>query len=221
MCNHLQLNIMGRGRIRILFRDNSDGPPPSKDRSFRADSIPKASPQVFRELKSAVSKIESRIGIDLPQSNLGFSDDMDSLGVHFGSGAGRTVLLQTEYFNRNYKDIISDLNTEAKRKWLVANNSPLQYIMVHELGHSVWVDRVEGQVKELESLNRGIKNLYTSFKKEVQRGRVPISIYGTSNINEFFAETFAKGIIGKKQNRYSRQLIKLLKENRDLLKKYR
>lgn len=214
---------MGRGRIRATFRDllQPGDPLPAKAAPFSSASIPKADPAVFRELKAGVSKVESRIGIDLPQGNLGFTDDGEFLGVHFGSGDNRTVLLQRSFFNRSSRDIIKDLNSEFKRKWAVNSPTPLQYVAVHELGHSIWVDRVEGRAKELFKLNQGILKLHQKFLRDTARGRTPISVYARHNINEFFAETFTKAIIGRKQNAYSRELLKLLREHKDLLKKIR
>lgn len=215
--------IMGRGRIRARFKDNiaPGGARPVKAASFSASSIPNANPAVFRELKAGVSKVESRIGIDLPQGNLGFEENSERLGVHFGSGDDRTVLLQKAFFNRNSSEIIKDLRREFKRKWAVTSPTPLQYVIVHELGHSIWVDRVEGRAKELFKLNKGILALHQKFLRDTARGRTPISIYARYNINEFFAETFTKAIIGRKQNAYSRELLKLLREHKDLLKKIR
>ena len=213
---------MGRGRIRIAFRDLiRGGQLPRKTDGFNANSIPNANPAVFRELKAGVSKVESRIGIDLPQSNLGFTTDGDFLGVHFGSGDSRTVLLQKSFFNRNSDQIIKDLQNAFNSKWAVNSPTPLQYVIVHELGHSIWVNHVEGNIREMARLNRGIRGLYRAFVRDGARGRIPISRYANANINEFFAETFVKAIIGRNQNKYSRQLLKLLRENKDLLKKYR
>lgn len=214
---------MGRGRIKAIFKDNPEpgGPLPKKTDGFNAASIPKASPDVFRELKAGVSKVESRIGIDLPQGNLGFTTDGKSMGVHFGSGDNRTVLLQKSFFNRNSAEIIADLRHEFRTKWSVDSPIALQYVVVHELGHSIWVDRVEGRMREFARLNKGIDGLYKAFKNDVKRGKIPISRYAESNINEFFAETFVKAMIGRRQNKYSRQLLKLLREHRDLLKKHR
>lgn len=214
---------MGRGRIRAKFNDNirPGGPTPEKTASFAASSIPNADRAVFRELKAGVSKVESRIGIDLPQSNLGFTTSGEYLGVHFGQGDGRTVLLQQAFFNRPAKEIIADLRKEFKSKFAVTSPTPLQYVVVHELGHSIWVDRVEGRAKELFKLNKGIEVLHERFLRDTARGRTPISRYARVNINEFFAETFTKAIIGRKQNTYSRRLLQLLREHQDLLKKIR
>lgn len=222
---HLLQNIttMGRGRIKVKFRDNiaPGGPRPDKSAPFAASSIPNADASVFRELKAAVSKVESRVGIDLPQSNLGFTDSGEFLGVHFGAGNERTVLLNRAFFNRSSQQIIADLQREISRKWSVDSTALLQYITIHELGHSIWVDRIEGNNPRLSVLNSAIRALYTSFNKEVNRGRIPISKYAETNINEFVAETFVKGIIGKKQNRYSKKLLQLFREHRDLLTRIR
>ncbi len=126
-----------------------------------------------------------------------------------------------EDYNRSSKEIIKDLRKEFKSKWSVPATTPLQYIVVHELGHSIWVDRIEGRYPKLSKLNKSIASLYKSFLRDTKQGRIPISVYAQANINEFVAETFVKGVIGSKQNKYSRRLLKLLRENRALLDKIR
>ena len=215
---------MGRGRIRAAFKDRlgPGEPAPNKDAGFSASSIPNASPSVFRELKAGVSKVESRIGIDLPQGNLGFTDDgRGFIGIHFGEGTGRTVLFNRAFYNRNVKDILADFRYQYKVKFLTESNSPLQHVVVHELGHSIWVSSVEGKSSKLRELSNGINRLYDLHKRDVARGYLPISKYARKDIDEFFAETFTKAIIGKRQNKYSRDLLKLLRKYKVDLKNIR
>lgn len=216
---------MGRGRIRVGYIDLPKGGINAsnlkKDASFSAASLPNADPAVFRELKAAVSKVASRIGIDLPQSNLGFVNKGSFIGVEFGSGDQRTVLLNKLFFDKKFSEVVATKLRAYKTRWSVPTNAPAQHTLIHELGHSIWVDFIEGRDARLTGLNNGIRDLYTSFRKEVARGRLPVSQYATANINEFFAELFTKSMIGKAQNRYSKKLLSLLRQNRELLLKIR
>lgn len=216
---------MGRNRVPRRFRDTptaSSGGNIGQINSFSADSLPNAPSSTFREIKAAVSRFETQLGVDLSRGNLGFADlsDRGAIGVHFGAGEERTVLLDQSYFDRSIKDIEESLKRSTDSGFLVKTKKPISAVMTHELAHSVWVDRIEGNSGSvrLKELEKEVRKLYRQHNKQIARtGNYPISIYASTNINEFVAEGVTKGLIGKTQNRYSRRLVSLFKKYRDVL----
>lgn len=218
---------MGRNRIPKRFRDTGSAGSASANGigealGFSASAIPNAPASTFREIKGAVSRFETQLGVDLARGNIGFADlsERGALGVHFGVGDERTVYLDQAFFDRSIQEINADLKKASDSGFLVATKKPIAAVMTHELAHSVWVDRIEGSndSKRLKALEKEVRTLYRQHNKQIATtGSFPISRYASTNINEFVAEGVTKGLIGTTQNKYSRRLVALFKEYRDIL----
>lgn len=168
-------------------------------------------PDVYREVKSAVSRFESVLGIrqksvrlaDLPEG---------TLGVHFTSaGEGKSVgiLLNRKSFNQKRRDIEAQTRKGYESGWSTRTHKPIAHTVTHELAHATWNQHLKSPAaKEAGAKITKVYNAWLKDKKRKGYGK-----YAHTNVSEFFAETITKGIHGTK-DKYTRALFGIVKKHK-------
>lgn len=157
-------------------------------------------------VNQAVLAFQTNYG--LPTKELYLATFDGAYGVYFSD---HTIYLNDKYFNNNPDSLLRRKAREYANLSKIPTKKPLQHTMIHELGHSLWSTirpRTGPKVRRFES---ELSKLYRQYRKEVSRGRLPLGDYATANIDEFFAEAITGSIIGRKQNKYTRTVRRLVK----------
>lgn len=165
-------------------------------------------PQVYKEMKAAISRFYKELG--LPQRNVKLADLPDgTLGVHVTvAGGSAGVYLNKKRFKNNSKAFIENATKEAYKKgWTTKTNKPIAHTITHELAHSVWNQHMTG-VKQ-KAAGKEITKVYHKWLKDKKKSGY--GSYAKTNVSEFFAETITKGIHGK-ADQYTKTLKKIVKD---------
>lgn len=165
-------------------------------------------PDVYREVKSAVSRYEAVLGVrqrsvrlaDLPQGYL---------GVHMtkvDTGTSSRILLNRKHFNQKRGDIEATTRKGYESGWSTKTNKPIAHTVTHELAHATWNTHLKSP--NARAAAPRIQRVYKQWQKDKKSRRY--GKYAHTNINEFFAETVTKGIHGK-SDKYTNALISIIK----------
>lgn len=162
--------------------------------------------QLRQDIQQGISKFESRLGV---RTVVKLADMKGAYGVHVTSnGKSAGVFLNRSIFKEGTRASITASKQEAyKQKFLNRTNKPTQHTVVHELGHALWTTHFTGAKHKAAA--KEITSLYKEFRRKNPKSW---GSYGKSNINEFFAEGIAKGVLSK-HDRYSRNLFKIVKKH--------
>lgn len=165
-------------------------------------------PDVYREVKSAVSRYEAVLGVrqksvrlaDLPNGHL---------GVHYtkaDTGTSAKILLNRKHFNQKRGDIEAQTKKGYSSGWTTKTNKPIAHTVTHELAHATWNSHLKSASARAASPK--IKKVYNQWLKDKKSRKY--GKYARTNVNEFFAETITKGIHGK-SDKYTTALISIVK----------
>lgn len=161
--------------------------------------------QLRRTIQQGISKYESRLGT---RTNVRLANLEGAYGVHVtqnGKSAG-VYLDRKTFLKANVAKINSVKRSAYSSGFLNKTNKPTQHTVVHELGHATWNNHLTG--KKQQSAGKEINKLYKTFKKQNPK---KWGTYGKTNVNEFYAEGIAKGVLGK-SDKYTKSLIKITKK---------
>ena len=156
-----------------------------------------------REVKRAISKYHSRIGLNTREVKL--ADLKNAYGVAVISNNSGTVYLNRKSFN-NSKAMVESKKEEYKAGLKVKTNKAIQHTTIHELAHTTWTNRHTGD--KHKKAGKEIKALYKQYTKTKSN---VLGGYARQNINEFYAEGMSKAILGKKDP-YSKKLLEITKK---------
>jgi hypothetical protein len=126
------------------------------------------------------------------------------------------VILNSQYHN-NPRLIIEDKLRSYKSGFKVATNAPLKHTAIHELGHQTWNTVKESRGGKWKEAGAELRELYSTYRKETLSGKRPFSMYGTTNINEFYAEAITGSVIGTNKTRKN----KFIRGVQRITKKYK
>lgn len=165
-------------------------------------------PDVYREVKSAVSRYEAVLGVrqrsvrlaNLPQGNL---------GVHMtrvDTGTSSRILLNKKHFDQKKSVIEAQTKKSYDSGWTTKTNKPIAHTVTHELAHATWNSHLKSA--NARAATPSIQRVYKQWKKDKKSRKY--GKYARTNINEFFAETVTKGIHGK-SDKYTNALISIVK----------
>lgn len=164
--------------------------------------------ELQRELQQGVAKYESRLGIGT--TNIMLADLEGAYGVHVTSGGkSEGIYLSKKHFkNASVDSVVKSKKSGYKTKFSTPTNKPVQHTLIHELGHATWNSALSS--KSAVGASKSIRSMYKTFKKEKPRA---YGSYAYSNVNEFWAETTAKAVLGKsdKYTRFVKSTIKKYK----------
>ncbi len=164
--------------------------------------------ELQREIQQGISKYESRLG--LRTTDIQLADLSGAYGVHLtiDGKSGGIYLDKKTFKNGTVKKIVTTKTGAYKTKFLTKTNKPVQHTIIHELGHATW----NSHLRSAKAVNasKEIKAMYKTFKKEKPKS---YGSYAFSNVNEFWAETTTKAVLGKsdKYTRFVKSTIKKYK----------
>ena len=135
--------------------------------------------------------------------------DLDgAYGVHVTvDGKSEGVYLSKKHFKNATVDKVVKTKMDGYRtNYSTKTNKPVQHTLVHELGHATW----NSHLRSTNAVKAGvvIKNKYKQFMKDKPKG---YGSYSRSNVNEFWAETTAKAVLGENDS-YTRWLKSIIKK---------
>ena len=165
-------------------------------------------PQVYKEMKAAISRFYKELG--LPDRDINLADlPATTAGVHVTfDGKTGGIYLNKKYFkNRTKAQIQAEEKKSYKSGWSTETNKPIAHTITHELAHSVWNKSMTG-VKQ-QAAGKEITKVYHKWLKD--RKKTGYGEYAKSNVSEFFAEAITKGIHGK-ADQYTKTLKKIVKK---------
>ena len=165
-------------------------------------------PQLYNEIKSAISRFAKEFGI--PQRKVKLANMPDKYGgVHVTeNGKSEGVYLNKKMFkNAKKSDIVAQKKAAYASGWATKTNKPVAHTITHELAHSVWNHHMTG-VKQ-QAAGKEIKGVYNKWLKDKKKSGY--GDYAKTNVSEFFAEAVTKGIHGK-ADKYTKQLKSIVKK---------
>lgn len=164
--------------------------------------------ELQREIQQGISKYESRLGIRT--TNIMLADLSGAYGVHVTSGgkSGGVYLSKKHFKNATVAKVVQVKKGGYKTKFSTPTNKPVQHTLIHELGHATWNSALSS--KGAVGASKSIRTMYNTFKREKPKS---YGSYAYSNVNEFWAETTAKAVLGKsdKYTRFVKTTIKKYK----------
>lgn len=162
---------------------------------------------VFREIKQGIAKYHSRLGVRQKDVKIAtMSPNIN--GVHVTSaGKSSNIYLNGTVFNQPKAKIISRTQSAYKSGWSTTTNKPIQHTIVHELAHATWNSHLTSP--NAVAASKEISKLHTTWKKDKKKSGY--GTYSKTNINEFWAETSAKAILGK-SDKYTKKVKSIIKK---------
>lgn len=162
--------------------------------------------ELQREIQQGIAKYESRLGIRT--TNIMLADLEGAYGVHVTAGGKSEgiYLSKAHYKNRTADEVARNKQSGYKAKFSTRTNKPVQHTLIHELGHATWNSALSS--KGAVNASKSIQSMYKTFKKERPK---TYGSYAYSNVNEFWAETTAKAVLGK-SDKYTTFLKKTIKK---------
>jgi hypothetical protein len=171
--------------------------------------------RVRLQVQEGISRFEAVYGVQTREVK---TAEMDGVyGVAFIGGPREGTVVLDLKSHGNAKKLIADKMREYANGFKVKTNAPMKHTVIHELGHITWNSLKEKRGGKWEAAGKELRQLYSTFRKETLAGKNPFSSYGTTNIDEFFAEGITGSIIGTKQT----QRNKFVKGIRRIVKKYK
>jgi hypothetical protein len=182
------------------------------------DLVTVKDPQVYKELKQAISRMESVFG--LRDRSIKIADMEEGVGgAHFITAAGENagIYLNSKYFDMKKKDLLkfklSSYKPASKRNvypWSTVTKNPLQHTLTHELAHGIW-SRWHTSPKH-KAAGKLIYSLFNEYEKNAgYRRKKGYGLYSLTNASEFFAEVMTKAVHGD-PDRYTRKLKSIVKK---------
>ena len=165
-------------------------------------------PQVYKEMKAAISRFYKELG--MPQRKVKLADLPPTVaGVHVTfNGKSEGVYLKKSIFKNMSKAKIEKIEKDGyKSGWSTKTNKPIAHVVTHELAHSVWNKHLTG-AKHIAA-GKEINKVYHSWLRD--KKKTGYGEYAKTNVSEFFAETITKGIHGK-ADKYTKQLKSIVKK---------
>jgi len=162
---------------------------------------------VFREIKQGISKYHSRLGVRQRDVKLaGLENNVN--GVHVTKdGESSNIYLNNKVFNRKMNEIVNRTKKSYDNGWSTKTNKPIQHTIVHELAHATWNSHLTSPKAKAAGIE--IAKLHKSWLVDTKKSGY--GEYSKANINEFWAETTTKSILGK-SDRYTRKVKSIIKK---------
>lgn len=148
-------------------------------------------PQVYKEVKEAISRYEVVMGVR--QRNVKLADMNGAYGAHVTSnGTSVAVYLNKKFYNKSHKDFVADKKADYASGWSTKTNRPAAHTVTHELAHATWNNHLSAPKAKAAGME--ISRLYNIWKNDNRKQGY--GKYSKTNINEFWAETVTKAVHG-------------------------
>lgn len=169
------------------------------------DSLPHR--EVVKQLNKAISRYEKVMGVR--ERTIKVANLSGAYGVtYISSNGSQGVYLSKSFFSQHRNKIEGDYRaknyaTGFKNK----TNRPIQHTLTHELAHATWTSSYQGS--KHKAAGKEIKDLYRKWGKD--KKKKGYGTYGSSNVDEFWAEVITKGIHGK-ADKYTKKAISIARK---------
>ncbi len=177
------------------LRSGGDGFPkyPSVSKSATAVNLTSISQNVASRILEEITMLENNYPVDLKSISSGEVDD-DTFAVT--NTVHKTILLNEDYFC-NEKDISKSIHLAEEVNWhpKILEGEELESVIAHEYGHLVFKAKIKGTHLETK-FNILVWDKVTNIPKDA------VSIYGTKNSHEYFAELFSCVLHGSDNARH-------------------
>ncbi len=155
--------------------------------------------EAYRSLREIFPSLE-----DIPVRIATFSKADGGYALIDKSGNCGAILLNKLIIGSTKKAALERQNIDFGIK----TNNPIGAILIHEFGHSLWTP----QLYTNDETDYAIIELYIDWEKEYKSGKLPeYGKYVASNIDEWWAELFAKAIIGP-PDKFTQRAIEITKK---------
>lgn len=164
--------------------------------------------ELYGDVTSAISRYHSVLGVRQQEVKLATLPDGVG-GVHItANGKSKNIFLNSRVFENGTRKSVADWAKEAyKAGHLTKTNRPVAHIVTHELAHATWNSHLKGANHKAASME--IRRLYNSWKKD--KSKSGYGRYAKTNVDEFWAETITKSVIGT-NDKYSRKVKAIVKK---------
>lgn len=171
------------------------------------DLVKIKNPQVYKEVKAAISRYHSALGVRQRKVMLA-NLSSGTLGVHVTqNGKSEGVYLNKKYFNQKASAIVSSTKKGYASGWHTKTNKPIAHTVTHELAHATWNNHMTGASQK--AAGKEINSLYKAWSKDKKKSGY--GKYAQTNVNEFWAETVTKAIHGK-SDKYTKKVKSIAKK---------
>ncbi|NBU34738.1 hypothetical protein EBS40_09020 [bacterium] len=175
-----------------------------------------ADPVLRKDIQSAISRFASIFGgvservIKIADFQVLPSDFHGALAVQYEGGKSQNYI-RGIYLNKDFWTDKKTVNRRIKEwydmGWFVRTSNPTRHIVMHELAHAKW-----SRLKSSRSARNARKEVTKLYRQWRRKERPGWGDYAKKNVDEFFAEGLSKHALGS-GDRYTRRLVKILKEN--------
>lgn len=163
---------------------------------------------VYREVKSAISRYHSVLGVRQREVKLGDLPDSYN-GVHLtgkADGKSHQIVLNAKVFDMKKSEIVARTKKAYETGWSTKTNKPIAHTVTHELAHATWNSHLKGKAQK--AAGKEIQQVYKEWRKKKRAG---YGDYSQTNVNEFFAEAITKRVHGKK-DKWNKALYGIVKK---------
>lgn len=177
-----------------------------KDVTGVEDLVTIKDPEVYREIKSAIARYHSVMGVREQRVKLADLGEGE-LGAQINErGVSQGVYLNKQIHNLKRKDIESIVKGDYQSGFLTKTNKAIAHSVTHELAHATWGSDMTKP--NYVAAHKEISKLFDTWKRDkTKRG---YGEYSKSNIDEFWAETVTKAVHGK-SDKYTRAVKSIAK----------
>lgn len=164
-------------------------------------------PAVYKEVKSAISRYHSVMGVRQKDVKLAEMSD-GVLGAHATlNGKSEGIYLNKKHFNQSKKHIMEQTKKGYDSGWSTRTNKPMAHTVTHELAHATWNNHFTSA--NHKAAGKEIEKLYQTWTKD--KKKKGYGQYSKTNVNEFWAETVTKAVHGK-ADKYTKAVKKIAKK---------
>lgn len=166
-------------------------------------------PAVYREMKSAISRYHSVMGVrersvklaNLPPNTYG----VQVTDIKTGKSEG--VYINKKIHNMSKSQIETYVRRGYASGWSTKTNKPIAHTITHELAHATWNSALKGA--NYKAAGKEIYKLSATWLKD--KKKTGYGKYSKTNIDEFWAEVTTKAVHGK-ADKYTRAVKEIAKK---------
>lgn len=161
-------------------------------------------PTAYREMKSAISRFHSVLGVKTQNIKLA---DLDGAYGAYAPGTNTIYLNKRNFKNATAKQIADEKRLAYKTGWSTKTNKPVAHTVTHELAHATW--NTSKKTPNAVAAKNEVRKVYNTWRKD--SSKKGYGQYSKTNINEFFAETVTKAVHGR-SDIYTTSLKNIIKD---------
>lgn len=156
-----------------------------------------------KQINRAISRYEAVMGVR--ERHVKLADISGAYGVtYIGSDGSHGIFLNKKYFDQSKRKFEADYRQANYKGFKNITNRPAQHTVTHELAHATWTSSYTAP--KAKAAGKEITKLYHTWGKD--KKKKGYGSYGTTSVDEFWAEVITKGVHGK-SDKYTRKAISI------------